>query len=70
MSSNFRDFEIETVNGKIQNVSSLCSYIRSTKIEADDLPYLETLCNKLANDDSSNNMYTNEYPLVDALHEV
>ena len=70
MSSNFRDFEIETVHGKIQNVSSLCSYIRSTKIEADDLPYLETLCNKLANDDSSNNTYTNEYPLVDALHEV
>ena len=70
MSSNFRDFEIETVDGKIQNVSSLCSYIKSTQIEPDDLPYLESLCNKLANDDSSNNIYTNEYPLVDTLHEV
>jgi hypothetical protein len=70
MSSNFRDFEIETVDGKIQNVSSLCSYIKSTLIEPDDLPYLESLCNKLANDDSSNNVYTNEYPLVDTLHEV
>ncbi len=26
MSSNFKDFRIETVNGKIQNVSSLCSF--------------------------------------------
>ena len=70
MSSNFRDFEIETVNGKIQNVSSLCDYIKNTLIVPDDLPYLESLCNKLANDDSSNNIYTNEYPLVDTLHEV
>ena len=70
MSSNFRDFEIETVDGKIQNVSSLCSYIKSTLIEPDDLPYLESLCNKLANDDNSNNQYSNEYPLVDTLHEV
>ena len=70
MSSNFRDFKIETIDGKIQNVSSLCDYIRNTQIVSDDLPYLESLCNKLANDDSCNNIYTNEYPLVDALHEV
>ena len=69
MSSNFKDFRIETVNGKIQNVSSLCSYIKKTNIEEEDLPYLESLRNKLANDDSSVNVFVNEYPIVDSLEE-
>ncbi len=69
MSSNFRDFTIESVGGKIQNVSSLCSFIKSTLIEEDDIPYLETLRNKLANDDNYNNSYTNEYPIVEVLNE-
>jgi hypothetical protein len=69
MSSNFKNFRIETIDGKIQNVSSLCSYINDTDIEEEDLPYLESLRNKLANDDQSLNKYVNEYPLVDSLEE-
>lgn len=70
MSSNFRDLKIETKDGKILNVSSLCDAIKNTKIEDDtDLYYLETLCNKLANDDYNENLYTNEHPIVDVLHE-
>ena len=70
MSSNFRDFKIETKDGKILNVSELCNAIKSIKIEDEDVAYLETLCNKLAYDDYRDNEYTNEYKIVDTLHEV
>lgn len=70
MSSNFSDFRIETKDGKILNVSELCNAIKSTKIEEEDIPFLETLCNKLAYDDYRDNEYTNEYKIVDVLHEV
>ncbi len=69
MSSNFRDFKIESVGGKIQNVSSLCSYIKNTNILPEDIAYLESLRNKLANDDLYKDVYTNEYPIVDVLQE-
>ena len=70
MSSNFSDFRIETKDGKILNVSELCDAIKSTKLDEEDIPYLETLCNKLAYDDYRDNEYTNEYKIVDTLHEV
>ncbi len=69
MSSNFRDFKIESVGGKIQNVSSLCNYIKNTDIAPEDIAYLESLRNKLANDDLYKDVYTNEYPIVDVLQE-
>ena len=69
MSSNFRDFTIESVGGKIQNVSSLCSYIKNTPIESEDIPYLESLRNKLANDNRYNDIYLNEEQIVNVLEE-
>ena len=68
MASNFSKLNIETVNGKIQNVSSLCDYIKSTEVLDDDVSLLESLANKLANDNNTDNNYTNEEPLVYALH--
>ena len=70
MATNFRDFEIVSKDGRIQNIRELCNFVENTPIEPDDLSLLETLCNKLANDDYYLNNYTNEYPLVDSLHVV
>ena len=68
MASNFSRLNIETIDGKIQNVSSLCDYIKSTVILEDDVGLLESLANKLANDNNRDNLYINEEPIVDVLH--
>ena len=70
MSSNFSNIKIETKDGKIQNVSELCAAIKNTKIEDEDINYLEALRSKLAYDDYRDNEYTNEYQIVDTLEEV
>lgn len=70
MAIDFNKFNIETKNNSILNIKDLCDYIKSVNITSSDISYLESLANKLSNDDNSENLYSNEYSLVNALHEV
>lgn len=70
MATNYKDFHIETKDGRILNLKDLCNFVENTPITPDDLPFVQSLCNKLANDDTYSNKYVNEYPLVDVMHKV
>lgn len=73
MAIDYNKLNIRTREGVIQNIKELCDYIDSIDIysmDIDDFNYIESLANKLANDNNSENLYTNEESLVDHLHKL
>lgn len=73
MAIDYNKLNIRTKDGVIQNIKELCDNIDSidiNNIDINDFNYLESLSNKLANDNNSENLYVNEELLVNHLHEL
>ena len=69
MASNFNDIEIVSVKGRIQNIKEIINELNTKPILDGDVRTLESLANKLANDNICDNQFENEEALVDVLHE-
>lgn len=70
MALNYDLFNLKTKDRVILNTAQLCAYLKNATLSEYDISFLESLRNKLTNDNVNNDAYANEDDLLEAINEV